>query len=126
MNLDPEYYGRTNGFRKKHSFDRQNEEHQAMEKAALVFRQYLYDYAKILFNKSPHFIKQLTPKECGTKGEGLALFNSEMPPRMKNAKSVILKFLISRADVLIHKDEKENLKLLIDYVNSFTIEKEDI
>ncbi len=119
MKLDQNYYPRLNGLRKKHVFDQENKEHKVIEKEALVFRQALYDYAQSLFNSSPKLLSQLSPREMGVKGNGLLLFNSEAPPRLKNAKGVIMRFLIKRADILVHPAEKNNLKLLIDYVNNY-------
>ncbi len=126
MNLDKHYSGRENGSRKKHFFDQENPDHKEIEKAALVFRRALYDYASSLFTKSPFLLKQLSPKAIGAKGDGLVLFGIDTPPRIKNAKHVVLKFLVERAHCLVYKDEKDNIKMLINFVNSFNIEKEEI
>lgn len=124
MNLDQAYYGRSNGLRKKYPFDQHNEEHKAIEEATFLFRQALYNYADNLFKNSPKLLLQLSPKRISDKGGGLSLLNSETPPSITNAKNVILRFLIKRADILVDQKEKDNLKLLVDYVNNFQIEKE--
>jgi hypothetical protein len=126
MSFNENYYGRFNGSRKKHKFNPDSIDDQEIAKAALLFRQRLYDYAQSLFNKSPNLLKQLSPKEVGAKGDGLVLFSTDTHLRIKNAKSIVLNYLLNRADIHVHKEEKENLKLLINFVNSFTIEKEDI
>lgn len=125
MNLDPHFSYRLNGCRKRNFFDPNNEEHQEIEKAALVFRESLYKYAKSLFQKSPKFLDRLKPKKVGGQGNSLVLFSEKTIPRIKNAKEVILHFLITGADFLVHPDEQNNLKLLINYVKSFNIEKQE-
>jgi hypothetical protein len=123
MNLDERYSGRLNRIRSQHEFDDKNKQHQEIEKVALKFRQYLYDYAVSIFKKSPKLLRQLTPKYVNQKGDGLSLFSKTSPPRIKNAKGVILDFLLNRAHVLVDKEEQGNLKLLIEFVDSFKIEQ---
>ncbi len=114
------------GSRRRYQFDPSNNEHQEAQREALIFRQKLYQYAQTIFAKSPNLLKQLTPKAVGDRGDGLALFNTESPPRLKCAKAVIITYLRQRADIHIDKDEKKKLNLLLDFIDNFDLQNENV
>jgi hypothetical protein len=86
-------------------------------------RRQIYEQALLLFKDSPKMLQRLEVGDNDESNLHLVLFNKKFPVSTVNSLLVIKRFLRDRADILVSANEKSQISVLLNFVESLIVQE---